>query len=549
MNKTNLIIFSALLLIIGIGFNIDLMDIDAAQYASISSEMLHSGNYLHVFDAGKDYLDKPPFLFWISAASMKIFGTGNFGYRLPSVLFAFLAIFSTFKLASLYYSRERAAIAAIVLACSQGFILMNHDVRTDTLLMGCVICSVWQLAEWFISKKFIHLISGCTFIALGMMTKGPIAIMVPVFAFFPQLMFSKNLKQLFRWEHIPGLLIITLLLVPMSWGLYDQFDKHPEKIVNEASGVSGLRFYYWTQSFGRITGESNWNNNSNIFFLLQNMLWSFLPWIIIFLMALTKELKKQFKARFIIKEREEVISLFGFLLTYLSLGLSKYQLPHYIFVAFPFAAIITSGWLYDFSKGLFISWRKTILRVHFFIFILLWIALLALLYIPFPEISKIWLVAALTGFFGLFFIYLSYRSRSDLLLILSVYTILGLNLFINGAFYPALLKYQGGSNMGRWINDHGIQPAQTGVYQYKIWRSLNFYSGGTILQKDSLSQYQPGEYMICNIEKLKEFSEKKLKFEILFQTVDYPVTRLSLEFLNPRTREAMLSRLTLIKLK
>jgi 4-amino-4-deoxy-L-arabinose transferase-like glycosyltransferase len=51
---------------------IPLMDIDAAQYASISREMLESKNFLQVVDLGRDH--ETIMLFWISAFSMKIFG-------------------------------------------------------------------------------------------------------------------------------------------------------------------------------------------------------------------------------------------------------------------------------------------------------------------------------------------------------------------------------------------------------------------------------------------------------------------------------------------
>ena len=64
-----------------IGFGIDIMDIDASQYAEMSREMSISNSYLQVFEIGKDYLDKPPFLFWITALFMKIFGANNFSYR------------------------------------------------------------------------------------------------------------------------------------------------------------------------------------------------------------------------------------------------------------------------------------------------------------------------------------------------------------------------------------------------------------------------------------------------------------------------------------
>ncbi|HVZ26531.1 MAG TPA: hypothetical protein VG842_10770, partial [Sediminibacterium sp.] len=62
-------------------FLIPLMDIDAAQYASISREMLENHHYLWLFDLGKDYLDKPPMLFWLSSQSMRILGVHDWAYR------------------------------------------------------------------------------------------------------------------------------------------------------------------------------------------------------------------------------------------------------------------------------------------------------------------------------------------------------------------------------------------------------------------------------------------------------------------------------------
>ncbi len=127
-----------------LGMQIDLMDVDAAQYASISREMLANKSFLQVYDLGRDYLDKPPMLFWLSALSMKIFGINHFAYRLPSFIFALLAIYSTYRLALLYYKKEVALLAALILASCQAMFLILHDVRTDTMLMGWVICGIWQ---------------------------------------------------------------------------------------------------------------------------------------------------------------------------------------------------------------------------------------------------------------------------------------------------------------------------------------------------------------------------------------------------------------------
>ena len=93
-------------------FCIPLMDVDAAQYASISREMLEKHSYLQFYDLGKDYLDKPPMLFWLSGLSMKIFGIHDWAYRLPSFFFAWLSVYSTYRLAQLFYKKEIAILSA-----------------------------------------------------------------------------------------------------------------------------------------------------------------------------------------------------------------------------------------------------------------------------------------------------------------------------------------------------------------------------------------------------------------------------------------------------
>src|SRR5690606_26231314 len=122
-------------------FRIDVMDVDASQYAGISMEMMKTGSYLELYDHGHDYLDKPPFLFWVSAPSMQVFGINNFGYKLPSILFALFAIYATYRLARLLYNDSTARMAALVFGTCQGMFLMTNDIRTDTILTAWVITS------------------------------------------------------------------------------------------------------------------------------------------------------------------------------------------------------------------------------------------------------------------------------------------------------------------------------------------------------------------------------------------------------------------------
>lgn len=76
------------------------------------------------------------------------------------------------------------------------------------------------------------------------------------------------------------------------------------------------------------------------------MLWSFLPWILFFLIGLVFDFATLLQGRFKLTQNEEWISTGGFVITYCILARSQAQLPHYIFIVFPLAAIITAKFLY-----------------------------------------------------------------------------------------------------------------------------------------------------------------------------------------------------------
>ena len=131
----------------------NIMEIDAMQYASMSRELLRNENFLHFFDNGTPYLDKPPMIFWVTSIFFKIFGASNFSYRLPSFLFSIIAIYSTFKLSNLYYSKRVSFSASLILSSCLMMIVINGDVRTDIYMISPMMVSIWQLAQYFKSKN------------------------------------------------------------------------------------------------------------------------------------------------------------------------------------------------------------------------------------------------------------------------------------------------------------------------------------------------------------------------------------------------------------
>ena len=517
---------------------IPLIDIDAAQYASMSREMASTGNYLQLYDLGKDYLDKPPLLFWLSSISIQLFGVHDWAYRLPSILCLGLALWSTYRFTLLYYNTLTAQLATLVLATSQAFILMAHDVRCDTMLMGFVMFSVWQLAAWYQTNLWKHFVLAFMGIGFGMLTKGPIAIVVPGVSFAIHFLLQRNWKQFFRWEYILGVLIVGVLLIPMSIGLYNQFDLQPGKIIHGVPIQSGLRFYYWTQSFGRYTGENVFNEMNHFTFLLENMLWSFLPWIFIFLIALVVSIKDVVKSGFKLQNNQEFIAAGGFVLTYCMLARSQAQLPHYIFVVLPFAAVITAKGLQQiyFSQS-YVKLQKILLYFHGFIFSILWFAIIGIVFLVFTEMPIYIKGLAIIGAGYFFFVLLFKQTETPKFISLALYTILGVNFILNTSFYPRLLKYELGVSAAAFIN-HNKLP-KTSVYLYEIdeSRALHFYGNHSFERIFDSSLLKPQQIVITKASSYPALQQQFPASTILYQNAYFGVSMLTLPFLNPATRD------------
>ena len=531
------LVAASLVCVIGM-LGIPLIDIDAAQYASMSREMASTGNYLQLYDLGKDYLDKPPLLFWLSSLSIQLFGVYDWAYRLPSILCLGLALYSVYRFTLLYYNELIVQLSVLVLASSQAFILMAHDVRCDTMLMGFVMFSIWQLAAWYQSNAWKHFVMAFMGIGLGMLTKGPIAIVVPGVSFAIHFLLQRNWKQFFRWEYILGVIIVGVLLIPMSIGLYTQFDLQPGKIIHGVPIKSGLRFYYWTQSFGRYTGENVFNEMNHFTFLLENMLWSFLPWIFIFLIALVISVKDIVKSRFKLQNHQEFIAAGGFIATYCMLARSQAQLPHYIFVVLPFAAIVTAKGLHQiyFSDG-FLKLKKVALYFHGFIFTLLWAAVIMIVLFVFIDMPVYVKIVAIMGAVYFLYLLLFYKGQTPKYISLALYTILGVNFILNTSFYPRLLKYELGVSAAAFINQNKLPKKDVFLYEIDESRALHFYGNHSFERLFDSSLLAPGQILITKATSFPKLQQQFTGSSILHKNAYFGVSMLTLPFLNPATRD------------
>ncbi len=548
--------FIFLLLVYVAGMFIDIMDVDASQYASMSREMLETGEYLKLYNRYQDYLDKPPLLFWVSSLSFKLLGISNFSYKLPTVLFTIIGLWSTFKLGSLLYNPRTGYYAALVLGTCQAWFLINHDIRTDTILAASTIYGLYHLILFDKTEKLQFLVLGAIGVAGAVLTKGPIGLMVPALAMGTDFIARRAWGSIFRWQWLLMLAIVGLLISPFLYGLYEQFDRSPGKVINGMVIDSGIKFYLWTQSFGRLTGENAWRDNSTVFFFTHTFLWSFLPWSVFYLLGLWDQIKT------IIKGKSdsilpELFTLGGFILPFIAFSLSNYKLPHYIYVIFPLAAITTGRYLSilsdaDTYNNKVIKTMTIVQGVHVFAFALI-VGLLSI--ISFPGMS--WWKWALFIVLWSGALYHLFKDKSFIgrCIQASVLAILAVNWVLNTHVYPALLQYQSYKVAALKVREMNVAP-QYFMTLAESLHSMDFYSRRIVTDLSSVDMLretmmkQDSLYLYTNSDRLSEVkSLNKWKVTVIQEMDHFHVTQLTLKFLNPSRRPEEVKKRYLVKIE
>ena len=549
-----------------IGLQLPLMDIDAAQYASIAREMLEGGSWLVVKHRGLDYLDKPPLVFWLAAFSMRVFGVHDWAYRLPSFCFTVLGLYSVYRLGTMQYNRIVGKLAVLMLYTLLAFCLFNHDIRTDTLLTGAVAFAVWQLYAYanlltteattahHTWRRYAYLFGGAVGMALAMLAKGPIGAVVPMLALASYATaYAAEWRRLFTLRMLRDgvLLVLTIAvcLYPMLWGLNAQF------------GSRGIIFYFWTQSFGRITGASEWHNNAGYLFFVHTFLWAALPWTLVAVFALWREGKAAFDT---LRQRTDAAGYYapnrlllgGFVLSFVALSLSHYKLPHYIFVLMPFAALLAAAHLHrlafdnrDYRRF------KIFFRLQALLNILLWAAVIVLAdwaFLPVPFF-------ALLVFAGIFIDFVLYSVRTanhlERFVVPTILTALALNFMLVAHFYPVLLGYQSGSSVAAKINMlHRERPMRTdeAIYTYRYSsHALDFYAPrrSEELTLDSLEAWNTAGkffWVVTDRTGAARIDSMGIHAVETYTFDDYAVTRLTAKFLDPARRTSQLGSVYLL---
>ena len=550
LKKDYILLYALLGLVYMSGLWIPLMENDSAQHATMAMRMYLENDFFNIYVGNSEYLDKPHMHFWLAAFAFKIFGISQWSYRIPALLFTLLGAISCYKLVKELYGNKASHIAALIFLSAQAIILANHDVRTDAVLTGATIFSIWQLVMFVNKERLISIILGAVGAGIAFSTKGQLGIFVIGICILSYLVYNRKWKVLLSWKIGIGIIVFIATIFPVLYAYYVQFDLHPEKIIKGENNVSGVKFILWDQSFNRLTAKGFSETKTDYFFFFHTLLWAFLPWSVITYVALFSKLKMLWITKFKYKKGVEIFTSVGFLLIVIVMGFSKSKLPHYLNSLLPIASILCAGYLVFLFNNKKEKISQVLLLINYIVLILGSIFICFLIFWAFPLPHLIIVLCYIILIAGFYFIFTTTTNKVRKIVVVSVYFMVFINFCLNTQFYPNLLKYQAGNNVAKIISSENINPDDVFILNGKPSWSLNFYTKRftpVINIEDINKTLKNGQWLFLYDDQLNTLKNHQISFSNQYEINHYRITRLKGSFLNPNTRDNVLEKAYLVQ--
>jgi 4-amino-4-deoxy-L-arabinose transferase-like glycosyltransferase len=314
-----------------------LWDIDEGNNAECAQEMYESGNFIVPTFNYKLRVDKPVLLYWLQMAAYHVCGINEFAARLPSALAALLAVFVVYELGRRLFETSTALLAGLVLATSLAFCGAAHFANPDALLNLCTLLTLWCFWNHYTRRGWWLLAAG-TASGLGMLAKGPIALVLPVTTALLFLLWRRELRRLLDVRGVGASLLFALVAAP--WYVW----------VGVETKGEWLHGFFVKHNVERSLGVME-NHGGPFFYYGLILIAGLMPWSVFLGPTVWKAVSAA-------RSRAETGADSGkqFLLCWVAVWLIFFtvvrtKLPNYILPMYPAMALLTASFLDDWRRG------------------------------------------------------------------------------------------------------------------------------------------------------------------------------------------------------
>src|SRR3954463_1699469 len=319
-------------------FSPPLLDDADSTHAEAAREMFVTGDYVTLHINGVRYLEKAPLPYWMVAASYRLFGVNEFATRLPMALSVLLLGVLAFTWGRRALGERAGIYAGLFVYTAAGVFLFTRILIPDVLLSLLIAASLYFfLSALEDSPSTWKWYSGYACLALGVLTKGLIALIFPAGTAFLYLVVTGEWRRWREFRLLSGVLLFLAIAAP--WHIVAGLRNS-----NGQNGHGFFWFYFVNEHFLRFLGRRyprDYNKLPWALYWSLHLVWLF-PWSLYVPTPVRAALDfRRGKADFQDRTRILCWILAGLVLVFFAISTNQeyYTLPAY----FPILMLLADG--------------------------------------------------------------------------------------------------------------------------------------------------------------------------------------------------------------